>query len=284
MTYGKCFSGCNPLQHHGVFVSVNREMKFKVVLSYAMPAFVLFILSTNTKAQGKVVTVTPSSAIVASKTEETTGDSNLIEAARATKSNSEELLLLQEQELMTAKAKLEELRQLVADGLVARNELTKQEESIAFLEGTVNGTRQLIGDADKLIAGLLKQEELKKQVVAGRSQAANNRSLIKPTLMRYGGTAKWSLDNLPQVQAFFASQFGRGLPTSTIGQSTTHNRLGWDHRHAVDVALHPDSAEGRALIAYLKSQGIPYLAFRGAIPGVSTGPHIHIGTPSHRLG
>jgi hypothetical protein len=59
--------------------------------------------------------------------------------------------------------------------------------------------------------------------------------------------------------------------------------MGWNHRNSVDVGLHPDSAEGSALIAYLQSAGIPFLAFRGAIPGVSTGPHIHIGSPSNRL-
>ena len=37
-----------------------------------------------------------------------------------------------------------------------------------------------------------------------------------------------------------------------------------------------------ALISYLQSHGIPFSAFRTAIPGVATGPHIHIGMPSHR--
>jgi hypothetical protein len=73
------------------------------------------------------------------------------------------------------------------------------------------------------------------------------------------------------------------LPTSAVGQSVTHNQLGYDHRNAVDVALHPDSSEGKALISYLQNQGIPFLAFRAAIPGVATGPHIHIGSPSRRL-
>jgi len=50
------------------------------------------------------------------------------------------------------------------------------------------------------------------------------------------------------------------------------------------VALHPDSPEGKGLIKYLQDQGIPFLAFRAAIPGVATGPHIHIGNPSRRLG
>jgi hypothetical protein len=37
------------------------------------------------------------------------------------------------------------------------------------------------------------------------------------------------------------------------------------------------------LIAYLRGAGIPFLAFRTAIAGSSTGPHIHVGYPSHRL-
>jgi hypothetical protein len=102
-------------------------------------------------------------------------------------------------------------------------------------------------------------------------------------MLRYNGLSGWSLANLGNVQAFFAGKFGHALPTSAVGQSSTHNRLGYDHRNAVDVALHPDSSEGQALINYLQAQGIPFLAFRGAIPGVATGPHIHIGSPSHRL-
>jgi hypothetical protein len=69
-----------------------------------------------------------------------------------------------------------------------------------------------------------------------------------------------------------------------MGQSRTHDRLGLDHRDAIDVALRPDSPEGRDLMAYLRKAGIPFLAFRGKIASVSTGAHIHIGRPSPRLG
>jgi hypothetical protein len=115
------------------------------------------------------------------------------------------------------------------------------------------------------------------------SQAAASRKLLRPTAMRYNGMAGWALTNISSVQSFFAGTFGRQLPISTMGQSATHNAMRWDHRNSVDVGLHPDSTEGRALIGFLQSKGIPFLAFRGAIPGVSTGPHIHIGYPSSRL-
>ena len=87
--------------------------------------------------------------------------------------------------------------------------------------------------------------------------------------MRYDGGGAWAISHIGSVQSFSTSTFGRTLPISTFGQSATHNAMRWDHRNAVDVGLHPDSAEGRALIAYLQSNGIPFLAFRGAILSLS---------------
>ncbi|MGZ8464742.1 MAG: hypothetical protein ACXWXT_04305, partial [Candidatus Binatia bacterium] len=70
---------------------------------------------------------------------------------------------------------------------------------------------------------------------------------------------------------------------TALGQSDTHNRLRFDHRDSMDIGLHPDSGEGRALAGFLRKSGIPFVAFRSAIPGAATGPHIHIGRPSGRL-
>jgi len=42
------------------------------------------------------------------------------------------------------------------------------------------------------------------------------------------------------------------------------------------------SREGRALMTYLSKQGIPFMAFRRAVPGSATGPHIHIGKPAKK--
>jgi hypothetical protein len=84
------------------------------------------------------------------------------------------------------------------------------------------------------------------------------------------------------VKNFLLSKFGRTLPISAFGQTGLHSQLGFDHRKSVDVALHPDSAEGRMLLSTLRSFGVPFIAFRRAIPGIATGPHIHVGNPSPR--
>lgn len=211
--------------------------------------------------------------------------SELIEATQEYKANTQQLGQLQEEELTNAKARTGELRQLVAEGIVARVELEQAEQSLSALEAKLAASRQQIEAADQMIAEIQAADELAKtQLRAALATTQPKRgSLLTPTILRYGGTANWSLSHLTNIQVFFNSRFGRSLPISTIGQSATHNQLRYDHRNAVDVALHPDTVEGQTLINYLRSQGIPFLAFRGAIPGVATGAHVHIGHPSHRL-
>jgi hypothetical protein len=59
--------------------------------------------------------------------------------------------------------------------------------------------------------------------------------------------------------------------------------MGLDHRNRVDVALNPETSEGLWLRQLLEKLHIPYLAFRSAVAGAATAPHIHIGTGSSRL-
>ena len=84
------------------------------------------------------------------------------------------------------------------------------------------------------------------------------------------------------MQRFFQDAFKKPLPVAVFGQGSIHDRWRLDHRNAMDVSLHPDGPEGQALLGFLRANGIPFLAFRAAIPGSATGPHIHIGRPSHR--
>lgn len=97
------------------------------------------------------------------------------------------------------------------------------------------------------------------------------------------GNGKWRLADAARIKSFFLTTFNRPLPLSAFGQSDLHDRWGLDHRNGMDVGLHPDSPEGRALITFLRAEAIPFLAFRNAIPRVATGPHIHIGNRSPRV-
>ncbi len=218
--------------------------------------------------------------------EDTQAPAKLIGAAQQYKASSNELLTIQEDTITKAVAKLDELRMLVSEGLVARAELEDGEQKLTALRAQLDATKKQIADSDNVIAEIQAEQELAKtqpgkpvKLVSKQYGTLNTTA----TMLRYNGVASWSLGALDQIRTFFSAQFGRALPTSAVGQSATHNRLGYDHHNAVDVALHPDSSEGQALIKYLQGHGIPFLAFRSAIPGVATGPHIHIGSPSHRL-
>lgn len=106
---------------------------------------------------------------------------------------------------------------------------------------------------------------------------------IQATALTETLEGSWSLSDSAKVENFFMAKFSRPLPLTAFGQSDLHTRWGLDHRQGVDVGLHPDSPEGRVLINFLRTEKIPFLTFRSAIPGVATGPHIHIGKGSHRL-
>ena len=67
---------------------------------------------------------------------------------------------------------------------------------------------------------------------------------VHRAFFRYSGTVPFGLPDAPKVQRFFAERFGRALPVSAWGQSAAHDRFGFDHRHALDVAVHPGQRGG----------------------------------------
>jgi hypothetical protein len=200
-------------------------------------------------------------------------------AAIKNKASVEALIPHYDAELKSAKEAAEKRKELFAQGLVSKSEVDAAEQAVKDAQAHLDQARSQIIESDQLIAEA--RAELTKPPA---SSAANGtgRYRTSAAVMRYGGAGGWTINQASLVKDFFASKFSRQLPVSAFGQSVTHNRLGFDHRNSVDVAVHPDSAEGKALIEYLRDNGIPFLAFRSAIPGVATGAHIHIGYPSHR--
>ena len=100
---------------------------------------------------------------------------------------------------------------------------------------------------------------------------------------RFYGFDDYEQELLIEIGDMFRQAFGRDPPVSAEGDTDMHRSMGLDHTGRIDVAVHPDSDEGMFLTYMLESLGIPYFAFRSAIPGVSTGPHVHVGPPSERI-
>jgi hypothetical protein len=172
---------------------------------------------------------------------------------------------------------VEERRDLYRRQIISHREVEIAEGLLAEAQAKVKEAERLIRDADNMIAEATVHSELARMTLAAGGYVATG------MFIRFNGTLAFTPADLPRVERFFGGRFGRALPVSALGQSPVHDRIGFDHRHAVDVALHPDSAEGRALMAYLQGQNIPFVAVRGAVPGSSTGAHIHIGQPSRRF-
>ena len=217
-----------------------------------------------------------SKTTLADRLAETRAD--LVTASKAYKASLEKLLPFEEDERKRAAEEVEIRKQLVAAGVASKRDLDESQNRLTAAEGRLAGTRKQLSEADTMIAEASGESQLAKLSARPGSYSRT------AALIRYNGTARWALTDITKVQSFFNSKFNRSLPVSAYGQTAVHNHLGFDHRNAVDVAVHPDSAEGQAIMAYLRSIGIPFIAFRHAVSGSATGAHIHVGYPSHRIG
>ncbi len=171
-------------------------------------------------------------------------------------------------------------RELFNQGLISKNQLAATENAVAAARDKVNETARQMANADTQIADTLLEAQIEAQMA---KTPLRKRSLVTTTsYVRYSGAGAWQLSEAWKVQRFFLDSFKKQLPVGVFGQGAIHDRWRLDHRNAMDISLHPDGPEGQALLNFLRANGIPFLAFRSAIPGTATGPHIHIGRPSHR--
>jgi len=204
-----------------------------------------------------------------------------IKATRDYKANLEKLLAIHEKNVRKAEDHVAQSRELFTQGLISKNDFEASERAVAEAKDKVTEVNQRIAGADTQIADTLLEADAEKKLA--KSKPIPKGGLVKTaSFIRYNGSAVWALSDAWKVQRFFLDAFKKPLPIAAFGQGAIHDRWRLDHHNAKDVSLHPDGAEGQALLTFLRNNGIPFLAFREAIPGTATGPHIHIGRPSHR--
>jgi hypothetical protein len=204
-----------------------------------------------------------------------------VSATKEYKASLQKLLSLYEQSVKKAEQRHEKSQKLFSDGLISKHDLEDSEQAVADAKLKVTTVEQQIAGADTQIAEALVEVDAERQLA--KLGSARRGAFVKTaSFIRYNGAGHWLLSQASTVEAFFQQTFKRPLPIAVFGQGAIHNQWRLDHRNAMDISLNPDGPEGQALINFLQSQGIPFSAFRTAIPGVATGPHIHIGMPSHR--
>jgi len=204
-----------------------------------------------------------------------------IAATKEYKASLEKLLALYQESVKKAEQQRDKMAKLLAEGLIAKKDLEQAESALAAEKLKVSGVENQIGSADAQIAQTLIEMEGEKEI-AKLGRVPKGTTIRGASFIRYTGAGSWVLSQAGKVEAFFQQTFKRPLPIAVFGQGAIHNQWRLDHRNAMDISLNPDGIEGQALMDFLRKSGIPFSAFRGAIPGVATGPHIHIGMPSHR--
>ncbi|HEU4371096.1 MAG TPA: hypothetical protein VFV05_22990 [Methylomirabilota bacterium] len=167
------------------------------------------------------------------------------EAARRYRESLDTLLPLQVAALQRAAAEVEQQRALHSRGFVATLDVDVAERALAGAREMAEHTRAAISAADALVAEADAAREMAAQPPPALGQTHEG-----PTLIRHAGRGRWSLAVMPALERFYTGRFGQPLPVSALG---------------------------------LRANGIPFLAFRAASPGVATGAHVHIGEPSARL-
>jgi hypothetical protein len=191
------------------------------------------------------------------------------------------LLIRYEDRAQKFEAEVEVYGKLLAEGLIPKSQFEAKERELADAKNEVAKTQRQIKDADAQAAGIFAETAAEQQIAKDLRLA--RQSLVRTaSFTRFTGAPGWGIGEAWKVQRFFSDTFKKQLPIAVFGQGAIHDRWRLDHRNAMDISLHPDSVEGQALLNFLQRNGIPYLAFRSAIPGTATGPHIHIGRPSHR--
>jgi len=208
--------------------------------------------------------------------------SNLIAATQNYKTSLEKVVELEKQNQARVEESLAKKKQAMEVGVTSRLEVEQAQQAADDVREKIATVNRQMEEADQLMSEVAAEEQLAKTRKNTPAPSGSLQSGV--VLIRYTGTTKWSLNDYSSLDKFFSAKFGHSLPVSAFGQTGVHDRLGFAHYGAMDVALHPDSVEGRALLAHLQSQGIPFIAFRAAVAGSATGAHIHVGAPSHRVG
>ena len=205
--------------------------------------------------------------------------SDVIAATLNYRATLERVLAIYERDL-ARRAELAELRQdLFEREVLSKREFEESQKAQVEARKSVDDTRAALVEADRMLIEARMAEALARLTPLARGGYEETAGLA-----RFNGIAAWSLAvDTPRLQQFFLGRFGRALPISAFGQTALHERMGFDHRNAVDLAVHPDSPEGRAVMEYLRAAGIPFIAAWGAVPGSTSGAHIHVGQPSPRI-
>ncbi len=193
-----------------------------------------------------------------------------------TPDQSAAMLGASERQLQRALKQVDEAKEMIAQGVRPFTSLTP------FLEelDRVRKAHDAAQGRARLFESLAAMAAAEQELEARMDEAAPDSPAFAD---RYQGDGVLQPGQVRYLETAFERQFNHPLPVSARGETALHRSLGFDHRGRVDIGLHPDSIEGTWLRRHLEMLKVPYLVFRSAVRGMSTGAHIHLGPPSNRI-
>jgi hypothetical protein len=168
-----------------------------------------------------------------------------------------------------------ERRKLLAMGAIARVEMGSAETELETRRHVLDLARDRVRLIEAQRQMALEEQNLEHALESGTSRKA---------MLKFEGNGHFDQSDFETISEEFEGQFHYPLPVTARGETRLHRSLGLDHRGKVDVGLNPEQPEGIWLRRRLEERQIPYIAFRAAVRGAATAPHIHLGTGSSRIG
>jgi hypothetical protein len=167
-----------------------------------------------------------------------------------------------------------ERQKLLEMGAIARVEMSAAETELETRRHVLDLARERVRLIEAQRQMAIEEQNLEHALESGTSRRA---------MVKFDGSGRFSANDFETIAVDFEAQFHYPLPVTARGQTPLHQSLGLDHRGKIDVGLNPEQPEGIWLRRLLEQRQIPYIAFRAAVPGSATAPHIHLGPGSLRI-
>jgi hypothetical protein len=165
-------------------------------------------------------------------------------------------------------------QELLDSGVVSRAEMRPVSVELETRRHVLDLARERIRTIE------LRRQMEREELVLGRALESGT---SRQAMLKFEGSGHFYRRDFELIADQFEQQFHYALPVTARGQTRLHQALGLDHRGKIDVGLNPETPEGIWLRQFLEERQIPYIAFRMAVRGAATAPHIHLGTGSTRL-
>jgi hypothetical protein len=185
-----------------------------------------------------------------------------------------EMLAAAQRRLERQSALVSDRQKLLEMGVISRSELGSVSAELETRRHVLELARDRIRQAETQRQMAQEEQSLERALESGTSRKA---------MLKFDGSGRFDKNDFALISSEFEEQFHYPLPVTARGQTALHQSLGLDHRGKIDVGLNPEEPEGIWLRHFLEVHQIPYIAFRAAVRGSATAPHIHLGTGSSRI-